>query len=81
MIIPISTKERIFNALMEGWSFRYPKEPFGKIDLNNHFTNQGSIWISNPKDPSGWVCYKSDTKNWLDECLDQAGVKREKKGR
>lgn len=75
MIISTKTKERIFNALMEGWSFRYPKEPFGKIDSHGHFTNQGSIWISDPKYPDGWTSYKSDTKNWLDECLDQARVK------
>lgn len=79
MIISEKTKQRIFEAMMEGWCFRSPKEPFGEF-INGHFTNRGSIWISPPDKLDEWRGYKSDTKQWLDDCLDEAGVKGVKDG-
>ena len=75
MIIAQKTKDRIFNALMEGWSFRIVRPPYGEYSKEGHHTNRGSVWISPPNNYNSWTAYKSDTDNWLNECLDEAGVK------
>ena len=59
-------RDRIARAVLKGWCFRFVRPPTA--------TSRGAVWVSRPDEYDIHWVEKAMGKNWIEECLNNAGV-------
>lgn len=62
-----AVSQRIGKAILLGWGLRDPSPAETP-------QSRGSIWVSKPGEHDVWWSEKSSGKDWLVQCLNQAGI-------